>query len=75
MDKPARVCELCTEAATEEALAAPDEVELLCRELGADIADHLCEEIELAGETACLCACHPGEKQKLRQKFAAEAGS
>lgn len=75
MDKQARVCELCSEAAAEEALTAPDEVELLCRELGADIADHLCEEIELDSVTTCGCACHPSEKQRLRRKLAAEAGS
>ena len=40
------VCEMCLQSAGEEAMAAPDECELLCVTLGSEIGDHLCEEIE-----------------------------
>ena len=60
------VCETCLDWAMEEGLAAPDECELLCRTLGEEIADHLCEEIEVAGSPACGCACHPAVKRQLR---------
>jgi len=50
----------------EEAIAAEDEVELLCVSFGADIGDHLCEEIEHEGATRCGCACHEDAKRVLR---------
>jgi len=62
------VCESCIDWALEEGLAAQDECELLCRTLGDEISDHLCEEIETAGLTACGCACHHEQKTALRKQ-------
>lgn len=70
-----RVCEMCLDAAAEEALASPDEYELLCVTLGSEIADHLCEEIENEGYTRCKCACHPSEKRDLRDAVVATGGA
>ncbi len=74
METETAVCEMCLDAAAEEALATEDERELLCITLGADIADHLCEEIESDGWTRCGCACHGPEKQARRGETAAGGG-
>lgn len=66
MNADIEVCETCQLAASEEGMAAPDEVELLCLELGGEIADHLCEEIELQGQQRCGCGCHQPAKDTLR---------
>jgi hypothetical protein len=71
MDQQPRVCESCLDAAAEEALASPEDCELLCLTLGSDIADHLCEEIELAGALRCSCLCHGRAKAQLRQSVRA----
>jgi len=67
MERQPRVCESCLDAASEEALAAPEDCELLCLTLGSDIADHPCDEIELAGTVRCSCLCHSRAKAQLRQ--------
>ena len=56
------VCESCLEAADEE--VSPDissvrEMSSFMVDMGADIADHLCDQIESNGEIRCACACHP----------------
>lgn len=73
MNTEVYVCDDCLQSAAEEALAPIEECELLCIELGSEIADHLCEEIELNGEIRCDCACHQSVKQTLRQTVARRA--
>jgi len=58
-NQPPRVCASCLEAAVEE--GAPDDLEsmtLVMVEMGADVADHLCDAREAPNDAApCLCAC------------------
>ncbi len=68
------VCEMCLQAASEEALAEIDECELLCVTLGSEIGDHLCEEIENEGATCCRCSCHRSAKNRLRGTALTEGG-
>jgi hypothetical protein len=69
-----RVCEMCLQAGSEEAMAPKDECELLCVMFGDEIGDHLCEEIENDGATRCSCTCHESAKQALRGEGDAEGG-
>lgn len=73
MNTPTRVCDDCLQSAAEEALTPIEECELLCTELGGEIADHLCAEIELNGEIRCACACHWSVKQTIRNATARRA--
>ena len=62
-----KICDLCTEAAQEEAavdLDAGEFYEDICLMLGADLPDHLCEQVE--NGTPCDCPCHPNKRQPLR---------
>lgn len=68
------VCEMCLQSAEEEAMAEPDECELLCVTLGSEIGDHLCEEIENDDQTRCRCACHESVKRVMRGHTLAEGG-
>lgn len=65
MNADPRVCESCLEAATDEGLS-DDEAAAFCMELGSELSDHLCEEIELQGEVRCMCSCHQPTKHSLR---------
>lgn len=57
----AGVCDSCTSAAHEMVDEGMDGVaELLMLELGADVEDHLCDEVETAGQILCGCACRNG---------------
>jgi len=51
------VCESCIEALEEEGVPEGAEAQMAV-EMGADVADHLCDEIESAGDIRCACACH-----------------
>lgn len=51
----APVCDSCTNAAHDE--GAGDIAELLMLEVGAEMADHLCDEEETGGQIVCGCAC------------------
>ncbi len=51
------MCQSCIEAAIEEG-AFPDDAELLLAEVGADISDHLCDNIEVGPEAGCKCLCN-----------------
>ena len=56
------VCESCLGAADEE--VSPDissvrEMSSFMVDMGADIADHLCDQLESNGDIQCACACHP----------------
>jgi len=68
MNEDTRVCETCLDAAADEGLARDREAAMFCTELGDELADHLCEEIELDGETRCMCSCHQLAKQALRRE-------
>lgn len=58
-------CEFCIEIAQEE--GAEGEEVLFLTLMGAEIADHLCEEIEDDGYTHCDCSCKPILKIRLRK--------
>ena len=65
------VCDSCLDAAYDEAGSLFDDedgtpAEEICLTLGADIADHLCDEIETQGEVRCDCACKQRRKRELR---------
>lgn len=74
MNVNTRVCDSCIDTAADEGLDRNDEAANFCVEWGSELADHLCEEIELSGETRCNCGCHPLEKQRLRA-LTAKAGA
>lgn len=74
MNGNARVCEMCLEAASEEAMAEASEYELLCVTLGSEIGDHLCEEIEIEGVTRCRCSCQESTKVALRRDATVRGG-
>ena len=70
------VCESCLGAADEE--VSPDissvrEMSSFMVDMGADIADHLCDQLESNGDIQCACACHP-HKMRLPTKSAYWAG-
>lgn len=75
MNENIRVCEMCLEAGSEEAMAPKEDCELLCVMFGYEIADHLCEEIENDGATRCSCTCHEDAKGALRGEATAEGGA
>ena len=50
-------CESCLDAAYDEGAEDVDDAELLLAELGADIADHLCDNVEVGLEAECKCPC------------------
>ena len=52
------VCESCIMALEDEGVPEGAEASMAI-ELGADIAAHLCDQIESAGDIKCACACHP----------------
>lgn len=61
------VCDTCKDAVRDEGgehLTNP-EVESLCRSMGADIADHRCEQFD--GGDGCDCACYGGPTVKVDQ--------
>lgn len=60
------LCESCREAFEEEG-ADEDMIDDLI-ELGSEIADHLCDEIESDGDIRCICSCHPAAKKRLRAR-------
>ena len=54
----AEVCGSCTNAAHEQAGEIDDILaDMLMLEMGADMADHLCDEVETNGAIVCGCAC------------------
>ena len=56
-----KVCDTCVNAAADEVGGPGEEMELyteVCLMLGADIADHLCDETESDGGVRCDCPCH-----------------
>ena len=67
------ICDSCTMAAEEDGV--PDLVsDAVMIALGADMADHLCDEIESGGDIRCSCACHSrsAKWQGKRSEFTSE---
>jgi len=55
----ARLCDSCREAG-EDQIADDDMAEIVMLELGADLPDHLCDQVETHGAIRCACACRNG---------------
>ena len=54
----AKICDSCLEAAADYGIPDRPSQELLMVELGADIADHLCDQVEARDlGIKCTCAC------------------
>ena len=51
------ICESCVDAFIDEGLDEDCPIDLFPLDLGMDIADHLCDEVEIGGEIKCDCAC------------------
>ena len=63
------VCDYCANEAYDMGFAGEyAAVVNLMRELGAEMPDHLCDEIEEDGEARCGCACKATTKRKLRAR-------
>ena len=61
-----KVCESCIEALEEEGVPKGAETAMAIQ-LGAAIADHLCDQTESAGAIQCQCACHPRRGASKRE--------
>jgi len=57
----ATVCETCIEALEEEGVPEGAEVAMAI-DLGADIADHYCDQVASDGDIQCACSCHPRKR-------------
>ena len=57
----ATVCESCLMIAEEEGVPEGEE-SMVMREMGGELADHLCDQIESDGDIQCACACHPRKR-------------
>ena len=68
------VCDSCTMAAEDDGVARGLISDAVMIALGADMADHLCDEIESGGDIRCSCACHPSSAkwQGKRSEFTSE---
>jgi hypothetical protein len=58
----ATVCESCLQAADEEVspnISSVREMSEFMVDMGADVSDHLCDQLESGGDIQCACACHP----------------
>lgn len=55
-----KVCDSCFEAGIEETSTDEDEEVVLdfLQEIGADIADHECDNVEIGREAGCQCPCN-----------------
>ena len=54
------VCDPCFEAGVEETGVDEEEEEVVLsflQKMGADIADHLCDNVEVGMEAKCQCPC------------------
>ena len=52
------VCDGCLTAAYDEGAGDPGLQRTVCLDMGADIADHLCDAREEPGTGPCACACN-----------------
>lgn len=51
------ICDGCLTAGEDEGANTIEEAEMLMKLLGADLADHLCDQVETDGEIRCGCGC------------------
>ena len=65
------ICESCLAAYEDEGMDLDDEflVEMIAASLGADIADHFCDEIEDEEADPCDCACKMDAKKRQRRRL------
>lgn len=75
MSQTTRVCDDCLQSAGDEIGEPSEECIIICLELGSEISDHLCEEIESDGAARCDCACHKAVKRRLRLAAPVSGGS
>ena len=52
-----RVCDSCCDAAFDDGVTEWKEQQMVMRELGNELADHLCDQRETHGEIRCACLC------------------
>jgi hypothetical protein len=55
-----RVCDDCLTAAYDEGASGHDEQANVCRMMGADLADHVCEARDEPDTGPCACDCNDG---------------
>jgi len=51
------VCDSCCDVAYDDGITGWDEQQMIMRELGNELADHLCDQRESDGEIRCACLC------------------
>ena len=65
------LCDSCLDAGDDEFGLNTDlfydELDIVLREFGGELADHLCDELETDGEIRCGCGCHWERKAELRK--------
>ena len=61
VDMVVAVCDSCLMIAEEEGVPEGEE-SMVMREMGSEVADHLCDQIESDGDIQCACACHPRKR-------------
>jgi hypothetical protein len=61
------LCDSCDTAAYDEGMGNELFMDEIMAELGGEIADHLCDEIETDGEARCGCGCHWRLKRSIRK--------
>ena len=54
------VCDSCCDVAYDDGITGWDEQQMIMRELGSELADHLCDQRESDGEIRCACLCIRG---------------
>jgi hypothetical protein len=60
------ICDSCFMEAEDEGAPEGEEAMLMC-EMGGELADHLCDEIESDGDIQCACSCHPMKRSAISQ--------
>ena len=50
----------CCDVAYDDGITEWDEQQMIMRELGSELADHLCDQRESDGEIRCACLCIRG---------------
>ena len=56
-----RVCDTCLDCAYDNDVEDESQADVMAM-LGADLEDHLCDQVETAGEIKCGCACRSQER-------------
>ena len=55
--KATEVCDSCCDVAYDDGITDWQEQQMIMRELGSELADHLCDQRESDGEIRCACLC------------------